>query len=104
MKESDSTLRPRSIYLLIEKHRNQLSNIPLRFQEEVDILMHVRDIPLLSEEGWLRDQIMLRSHLCRADGVVKKFQQEFVCNFSPPRPLHRTHEIPSPRTPAGVRF
>src|SRR5579883_2663727 len=32
---------------------------------------------------------MLRSHLCRADGVVNKFQQEFVCNSSPPRPLHQ---------------
>src|SRR5579883_1747136 len=32
---------------------------------------------------------MLRSHLCRGDGVVKKFRQEFVCNSSPPRPLHK---------------
>src|SRR5579883_1206615 len=32
---------------------------------------------------------MLRSHLRRADGVVKKFQQKFGCNSSPPRPLHQ---------------
>src|SRR5579883_2302306 len=30
-----------------------------------------------------------RSDLRRADGVVKKFQQESVCNSSPPRPLHQ---------------
>src|SRR5579883_320316 len=30
---------------------------------------------------------MARSHLCRADRVVKKFRAKFVCNSSPPRPL-----------------
>src|SRR5579883_2577756 len=32
---------------------------------------------------------MPRSHHCRADGVVRKFRQQFVCNSSLPRPLHQ---------------
>src|SRR5579883_1701281 len=47
----------------------------------------VCDIPLLSEEGWLRDQIKLRSHLWRADGVVNKFQNMFVMNHHPVRSI-----------------
>src|SRR5579883_1268034 len=49
----------------------------------------MRTFPSSSRRGGCAIKQMPRSHHCRADGVVKKFQQEFVCNSSPPRPLHK---------------
>jgi hypothetical protein len=38
----------------------------------------VVNFPLLSEEGWLRDQKKPRSILSRADGVVINYHQKYV--------------------------